>query len=260
MPYKSRKFRKRRYGKAHRGFFKRRFAKKATRFRRIQRRLTGAAPSTLTMIGGNLNPYPSKLRTKLCVTGRFDSSVGASQTAKIEGNGMFNPSASFSGQPSYFDHFMSIYTIYQVLAARVVITFELRSAPGAVGNQMQVYITPSTASSITLGTYEQLKCAENTRHSYLLGHETSGTPATVFKFPRKTLTMYMKTSRMYPRKSYDESFTGDVGNNPAQPWSFFFGYVTDDAATLAAAGLKYHVSITYYCNFTRRKDFFGQDG
>ncbi len=226
----------------------------------LNRRLQFAQPSSLTMIGGLHNPYPSVLRTKLCVTGVINSSGGANESLEVVGNGLFAPSPDFAGQPHYFDHFIALYKRYKVTGCRI--TYTVIDRRGALvsdsGLDGLAFMVPSLDSSITIGQYQEVRCAARTTVRNLKGvHATLSGAAGLTGNQRRyvTISRYFTTKRQFPVRAQDDNFLGSSTTNPVSQYHIHCGIVSEDGASLGGAGSwRFHIKVIYYCQFSGLKE------
>lgn len=150
---------------------------------------------------------PQKMFMKLVYTEYYDySSVVGATTGRVwRGNDLYDINQSGIGaQPLYFDQMMTLYTIFKVVASKIITSVTCTSSTTENGVRVSVYPSIST----TAGTLEE--AAQQPKAKTIITTGQNGRPA--------KCKLYNTVKKMLPNTWTTSSVCGNSSNSPTIQW------------------------------------------
>lgn len=209
--------------------------------RRHGRGVTRAHITNLGML------IPDKIVTKLTYSEGFNVAIttGIPQLFEFRGNSLFDPDVTFVGhQPYLFDELAALYATYQVHGCSIKIYPGPNATPPAdpfsiccvpLNGQMSSALQPFVASELPYATFREFTGS---------GDDTP------------IISKFMSSRRMLgftkDQSEADENERASVTQNPSTVW--YWSTVVSSVDAVATAGCTLVFKLTYYCEFSRRKE------
>lgn len=152
-------------------------------------------------------PLPDRIKTTLKYIDRFTlnpSAGGIMDTIIFRANSLYDPNAGVTGtnaQPRGFDEFMSLYDRYQVLGAKIVVTFANRDNNHA--NIVSLSLRSSVSTPASIRDYME---SGNSKWKMLTPENGSRGSS--------TLAMKVNPNKYLNETRYSDNVKGTVGTNP----------------------------------------------